>query len=602
LFQRNARDPRLKALRTAHTPVTSPPELEAAKQILRPYLRRSLFFAAIASLLSLSPTFYMLVTYDRVVNSRSYETLLMLTVLILGVYVVMEILEWVRSRIMLEGGRRMDAHLTPRVFSAVFEGHLKRNLVGGAQALTDLRTVREFLQAPAMVAFMEAPLSLLVLAIIFLISPLLGWCALAGGVLQLIVSVLTERRTQPPLVEANKASNAAQQYANTSLQNAQVIESMGMLPGIHARWMVNQRKFLSLQAQASDAAGGLSALAKSIQLLQGSILLGLGAWLMMQGTLTGEGGLIIVASISGGKALQPAVALISQWKSVVMARDAWQRLGNLLRELPAAPPRMTLPAPEGRLAVEAVTASPPGSQVPVLRNVSFALQAGECLAIIGPSGSGKTCLARLLMGIWPAGVGKVRLDGSDVHVWNKAELGPHVGYLPQGIELFDGTLAENIARFGEVDMAKVEAAAQLAGLGNVVEGLAQGYDSRIGDEGAFLSGGQRQRVGLARAIYGEPRFVVLDEPNSSLDEQGDAALLHLLKTLKARGTTLVIITHRANVLEVADRILVLVEGAVSAFGPRDEIIEALRTPRGAQANPAATGARPLAAIPPPRTA
>ena len=230
-------------------PSTNPPELEAAKQILRPFMRRALLFAGIASLLSLSPTFYMLVTYDRVVNSRSYETLFMLTLLILGIYVVMEILEWVRSRIMLEGGRRLDAHLTQRVFSAVFEGHLKRNLVGGTQALADLRTVREFLTSPAMVAFMEAPLSLLVLAIIFLISPLLGWCALAGGLLQLVVSVLTERRTQPPLVEANKASNMAQQYATTSLQNAQVIESMGMLPGIHARWMVNQRKFLSLQAE-----------------------------------------------------------------------------------------------------------------------------------------------------------------------------------------------------------------------------------------------------------------------------------------------------------------------------------------------------------------
>jgi len=230
------------------------------------------------------------------------------------------------------------------------------------------------------------------------------------------------------------------------------------------------------------------------------------------------------------------------------------------------------------------------------------LQPGECLAVIGPSGSGKTSLARLMMGIWPASAGKVRLDGSDVHAWNKAELGPHVGYLPQGIELFDGTLAENIARFGEVDMIKVEEAAELAGLAGVVESLPQGYDSRIGDEGAFLSGGQRPSVGLARAIYGAPRFVVLDEPNSSLDEQGDAALLQLLKTLKSRGTTLVIITHRANVLEVADRILVLVEGAVSAFGPRDDILEALRNPRGAQSTPTAAPARSLAAIPTPRPA
>lgn len=575
-------------------PKPHPPELQEVRRLLAPYVRRALFFAAVAALLALTPTLYMMVTYDRVVNSRSMDTLVMLTVLVIGALVVMEILEWVRHQILLEGGKRADAMLTPRVFSAVFEGNLKRNLLGGQQALSDLRTLREFICSPAVAAAMETPISLLMLVIIFLISPLLGWCAVGGGLLQLLISMVTERRTQPPLAESGKAFQAAQQYASSSLQNAQVIESMGMLKGIHARWMTNQQKFLTLQAEASDAAGGLTALAKSVQLVQSSLLLGVGCWLMMQGALTGEGGLIIVASILGGKVLQPSVVLISQWKSVVSAREAWNRLTNLLRELPAPAPRMPLPPPTGRLAVEAVTASPPGTTVTVLRNVSFAMAPGECLAVIGPSGSGKTCLARLLMGIWPAVTGKVRLDGADVHAWPKGELGPHVGYLPQGVELFDGTLADNIARFGAADMELVEQAASLAGLDAVVEDLPQGYASRIGEEGAFLSGGQRQRVALARAVYGWPRFVVLDEPNSSLDEQGDAALLNLLKTLKARGTTLVVITHRSNVLEVADRVLVLVDGAVAALGPRDEVMGGMRAPRGASGQ----DARPLTALPP----
>lgn len=560
-------------------------ELRESIWALRPYWTRALFISVVTSTLSLAPTLYMLEVYDRVVNSASFITLAMLTLLVLGVYVVMEILEWVRVEMMQHAGQQLDDRLGERVFDAVFAANLRKVQAGGSQALTDMRTLREFFYSPALLGAMEAPVALLFLILIFLISPVLGWFAVLGAMVQLLIAVLTERRTQPPLAEANKMAIGAQGYANGALRNAQVIESMGMLEGIHRRWMQRQRKFLHLQAVASDHAGGLTAASKSVQLIQSSALLGLGCWLMLQGELAGGAGMMIVGSILGGKVLQPLVQVVSNWKLVINTRDAFQRLDDLLQQVPASAERMSLPAPKGYLSVEAVTAGAPGNPVAILRNVSFALPAGECLAIVGPSASGKTTLARLMMGLWPTMAGKIRLDGADMFAWNKTELGPFVGYLPQGVELFDGTLAENIARFGEIDREKVEEAGRLIGLDALVAELPQGYDSRIGDEGAFLSGGQRQRVGLARAIYGDPRFVVLDEPNSSLDERGEAALLQMLQALKHRRVTVVVITHRTSVLAAADRMLILRDGMVQGYGPRDEVLAALKKANEAAAHP-----------------
>ena len=587
-------------------PNTPPTELQGALTELRPYFRRAVALTLISGLLSLLPTVYMLQVYDRVVNSANLSTLWMLTAMVLVAYAVMEVLEWVRGELMQQAGRRLDTRLRQRLFQAVFDGNLRRNLIGGGQVFNDLKMLREFLYNPGFLAFMDAPLSLVVLVIVFLISPILGSIALLGGIIQLVFSILTERRTQKPLMEANRHNTAAQQYVSTSLRNSEVIQSMGMMQGIQDRWIKNQQNFLNLQAEASEHAGSLAASAKAVQLVQQSALMGVGSWLMMSGDMGANASLIIVASVLGGKAVQPIIQLISNWKAVVAARSARDRIEGLLAEVPAPQPRMPLPAPKGQLSVENVTASPPGAPAQVLRNVSFGVRPGECLAVVGPSGAGKTCLARALMGLWPTSSGKVRLDGSDVYSWNKRELGPHLGYLPQGVELFDGTVAENIARFGEVDMEKVEAAAELAGLQTLIAELPKGYDTRIGDDGGFLSGGQRQRVALARAVYGEPRFVVLDEPNSSLDEAGDAALFRLLKALKERGVTVVVITHRINLLELADRMLVLVDGGVTAFGPRDEVLEALHKARAQQQTVAAaprSGPTPLAlAAAPGRTA
>ena len=556
-------------------PNKSTSELRAALGELRPYFKRAAWLTVVASILVLAPSVYMLEVYDRVVNSRSHMTLLMLTVVVVGIFIVMEVLEWARSQLMHEAGIALDQRLSTRIFNVIFEANLKR-MPGGTQLpINDFRTIREFLSSPVLVACMEAPAALLFLILIFAMNPVLGWSAVAAAIVQTVIAWLNQRGTQAPLIAANRSAFAAQQYADGSLRNAQVIESMGMLRHIHQRWMEKQREFLKLQAQASNAGGGFQAASKFVQNTTGSMLLGLGAWLVLRNELVGGAGMIIVASVLGGRVLAPLVQIVSQWQAVVNVRDAWARLDQLLIALPVRPATMPLPSPMGALVVESVVASAPGSSLPILKGLGFELQAGEALAVIGPSASGKTTLARLLAGFWPATSGKVRLDGVDIYSWNKAELGPHVGYLPQGVELFEGSLAENISRFGVVDMAKVELAAKVIGLHDAIMALPQGYDSPVGRDGTMLSGGQRQRVGLARAIYGNPVFVVLDEPNSSLDDAGDAALASAINLLKSRGTTFVIMTHRPSVLAVADKVLVLHEGVSRAFGPRDEVLAAL---------------------------
>jgi len=570
-----------------HKPAT---ELRQAVSDLNPFFKQAAWFSLFSSLLVLAPSGYMLEVYDRVVNSRSHMTLAMETLLVLAAFVLMEVLEWVRSEVMHEASLAFDRKLTSRIFSAIFEANLKRMPGGTAQPMNDFRSVRDFLHTPVLLALMEAPVSLVFLILIFAISPVLGWAAVVAAVLQTFVGWLNERSTQPPLMAANRSASAAQQYADGTLRNAQVIESMGMLRDIHQRWISKQQEFLGLQAQASDHAGFYQAIGKFLQNTVSSMLLGLGAWLLLRNELNGGAAYMIVGSILGGRVLAPLVQFVAQWQTVVTVRGAYNRLDNLLASVPLRPAGMPLPAPQGQLMVENIMASAPGNQVPILKGISFGLQPGEVLAVVGPSASGKTTLARLLVGLWPAMNGKVRLDGADVFTWNKAELGPYLGYLPQGVELFDGSVAENIARFGAVDMTKVEAAARAVGLHEFILAQPQGYDSSVGREGAKLSGGQRQRVALARAIYGKPAFVVLDEPNSSLDEQGDAALGNAISQLSASGTTFVVMTHRTSVLAVANKMLVLRDGQAQMFGPRDDVLKALNEAAAKARQPATASA------------
>ena len=546
---------------------------------LTPFVKQTFYFSLVVNVLVLAPSAYMMEVYDRVVNSRSHTTLLMLTLLVIGIYLLLEALEWVRRQIMHDAGMELDKGLRERVFSAIFSARVQ-NIPAGAQALRDLKALREFLPSPALLAMIDTPLALLVLVIIFLMAPALGWFAVAGALVQFAIGVINERRIREPLLAANRSAIRAQSYADGVIRNAQVIESMGMLAHIHTRWMSRQQEFLLQQAEASDHAGTNAALSRLVQSLLGSLLLGMGCWLTLKGELHGSG--MIVASILGGRVLAPLVQIIGSWRQVEGAIESYNRLEMFLKEFPIPEKGMELPAPTGALSVEGVFAGAPRSQIQILKGVSFKVASGGSLAIVGPSASGKTTLARLLVGIWPAMQGKVRLDGNDIYQWDREELGQHIGYLPQNVELFEGSIAENIARFGDPDPEKVSESCRMVGLDGFIEQLPKRYDTQIGDDGAFLSGGERQRVALARAVYGMPKFVVLDEPNASLDEAGDAALLNTVKLLRAQGTTVIVMTHRLNILGAIEHMLVLVDGQVQRFGTCQEVMEALQSPPAAR--------------------
>ena len=568
------------------------PQMVNQKSIIREelgklssYFKHTVFFSLFTNLLVLAPTWYMLEVYDRVIYSQNHKTLLMLTILVIAMYVVLEFLEWIRSRIMHEASEKFDGALNERVFNSIFQAKLRQIPGGTAQAIADLKTIQDAVSSPALMGLIDMPFALLTLILIFAINNTMGWFAVFGALVLGVIAYVNHRHVQPPLTLANRHAIQAQNYSNNAIRNAQVIEAMGMLHRIHAKWMEKQVAFLKMQALASDRAGINSALSKFVQTMQGSILLGLGCWLTLQGELAMGGSMMIVGSILGGRVLTPFITIVTQWRILGNAQDAVQRLDQFLKAFPEPQPAMPLPQPEGNLSVEGAVAAPPNSQVAILKGITFRLPAGQSLAIVGPSASGKTTLARLITGIWPAINGKVRLDGADIFAWKKEELGPSVGYLPQDVDLFDGTIAENIARFGDVDMDKIKQAAEVVGLTKLINSLPEGFDTPVGDEGAFLSGGQRQRVALARAIYGNPKFIVLDEPNSSLDEEGDAALIRTLQYLKSQKTTLIVVTHRTQLLSVIDYVMVMVDGQIKQFGPRDEVLAALQQ-QNAQKAPA----------------
>ncbi len=537
--------------------------------------RQAVLMSWVIGLLGFTPTVYMLQVYERVVNSRDVMTLLMLTLVTLGAYAVMELIEKFRSRLLWGAGIEFELRMAERVYNAMFDGLLKKQMGGALSVQNDFKTVRDFFNNPALGAFFELPVALVSLVLIFAINPLLGWAALVGAGAQTLVTWLIQRTSREPLQEAQRRSQEAQTYAEASLRNAQVMESMGMLDAVMGQWQKKQRAFLAYQAQASESAGGLNAVSKLLQQLMGSVLLGLSAWLLLFNELNGGAAMMVISSVLGGRLLSPLTQIAQQRSAVATVSGAWTRLSGLLENVPAREKNMPLPAPKGELTVESLVAAAPGQTQAILRGLQFGVPAGQVLAVVGPSASGKTSLAKLLLGIWQPQAGKVRLDGVDVHAWDKAELGPHLGYLPQGVELLDGTLAENIARFGDLDMPRIEQAAALVGLHEFISALPKGYETPVGRDGGLLSGGQRQRVALARALYGDPVFVVLDEPNSSLDEAGDAALTQAIATMKSRGTTFVINTHRTSVLSVSDRVLVLKDGTQQLFGPTAEVLQKL---------------------------
>ena len=562
-------------------------ELSDLQKILR-ICRQSFavagFFSLFINLLMLAPSLYMLQVYDRVLASRSEFTLLMLTLLIAGALIVMGALDWVRSQILIRVGARLDSLINARLFSAMFDLGLRRPGAASAQPLSDLNNLRQFLTGNGLFAFFDVPWIPIYLAVLFLLHPWFGWFAIIAALILIALTVTTELATGKPLAAANAEAIAAAGYAQSNLRNVEVLEAMGMLPRIRQRWLERHARVMGLQALASDWAGALTATSKMMRMLLQSLILGLGALLAVEHVVSP--GVMIAASILMGRALAPIDLLIGTWKGFVTARTAYQRLNDLLHAIPERPHYMSLPPPTGALTLEGVVVVPPGAQTPALRGISLNIEANEVIGVIGPSAAGKSTLARAILGVWPLYAGKVRLDGADIQNINRDELGPYLGYLPQDIELFDGTIAENIARFGEVDPDQVVAAARKAGVHEMILQLPNAYNTRIGEAGSVLSGGQRQRVGLARALYGDPVLVVLDEPNSNLDDQGEAALAQAMADLKRVGGTVLIISHRISILGSVDKILVLREGQVQMFGPRDQIlaqfIRPVATPAPAQ--------------------
>lgn len=543
-------------------------------------------FSFFINALMLVPTIYMLQIYDRVLASRSEVSLWMLTAIMLMMYMLHASLEWVRSRLLVRAGARLESEINQRVFTAAFEANLRKAGGDPRQAIGDLTNIRQFLTGNGLFAFFDAPWAPIYLAFTFFLHPMLGWFSLSGMLILVMLTAITEWTTQKPLAAASTAAIQSSSFANNQLANAEVIEAMGMLPSLRKRWQQKHNSHLAYQAIASDRAGMIAAVTKFVRMSTQSLILGLGAYLVIQGELSS--GSMIAGSILMGRALAPIELLIGTWRSFVSARGAYQRLGTLLDRFPARREAMSLPPPNGTMQIEGLVAIPPGGQTPVLKGIGFSVAAGEVVGIIGPSGSGKSTLARLLVGVWAPTNGKVRLDGADVFLWDKTELGPWIGYLPQDVELFDGSIAENIARFGEINPDQVVSAAQRAGVHELILRFPLGYDTPIGPGGGVLSGGQRQRIGLARALYGDPSLIVLDEPNSNLDDAGEAALVQAVLDLKRRGKTVLLISHRTSIISAVDKLLVLRDGMIQAFGPRDQVIQSLQQ-AAQQAAPRAVG-------------
>jgi PrtD family type I secretion system ABC transporter len=546
-------------------------ELRSALRALLSSLVMTGVFSAFVNVAMLTAPLYMLQVYDRVLRSRSESTLVALSILAASMLVVMGVLDWVRSRVLVRAGAKLDERVGERVFSAVFAQTLRAPSGPRSQYLLDLDGLRQFLTGPAPFALFDAPWLPFYLLVVALFHPLLGLIAAVGALILITIAVMNEWLTREPLEAANVDSIIASSFAESALRNAEVLDALGMMGGIRARWSGRHRRALARQALASDRAGTLAAASKATRMLLQIAILGTGAALAIQQIITP--GAMIAASILGARALAPVEQAIANWRTFVLARSAYGRLQALLEENPASPPRMPLPAPKGHLSVERLVAAPPGAEKPVLRDVSFALEPGEALGVIGATASGKSTLARHLVGVWQPAHGSIRLDGASLADWNRVELGRYVGYLPQDVELFEGTVAENVCRFeDQPEPARVVRAASRAGAHEMILGLAKGYDTPIGVGGVRLSAGQRQRVGLARALYGDPVLVVLDEPNANLDVEGDMALTGAIYDLKQEGATVVVIAHRPAAIAAVDKILMLRDGVIAAFGPKDEVL------------------------------
>ena len=532
-------------------------------------------FSMIANVLMLAPTLYMLQVYDRVMHSQSELTLIFLSLLTLFLFAIMAFAEWMRSRLLVRTGVRLDSQLSTLVFNASFEAHLSQSGSNPSRAFGDLIQIRQFLTGNGIFAFFDAPWTPIYMAVLFFLHPWLGVLGVIFALLQAALAWFGHRNTLAPSEAAATAQADAGNFLQSKLRNSEVLESMGMIRNLQMRWNERHQTALARNGDSQHLVHRITAISKFIRYSQQSLVLGAGALLVIDGQLSPGG--MIAANVLMTRALAPIDMLVSSWRQFAGMRAAFGRLETLLADYPERDPALKRVAPTGQITLNKVFALATGRADPILKNVGFSVPAGTVTAILGPSGSGKSTLARVMVGIWPNVSGDVLLDGVPVDSWNRIELGPYIGYLPQDIELFEGTIAENIARFSETNPAKVIAAAKSASLHEMILRFPKGYDTSIGEAGNLLSGGQRQRIGLARAIYDNPMIVVLDEPNANLDDMGEAALYKTVEELKAKGKTVFLITHRPGAVAVADRILLLRDGAVQADGPRDTVLADLQS-------------------------
>jgi PrtD family type I secretion system ABC transporter len=536
----------------------------------RAYFLSAAAFSLVINMLMLAPALFMLQVYDRVISSRSAETLVMLFALTLAALMVMAYLDAIRQRLLARAAIRMERQLGPKVLGTMLRQSAHGNRTAAMHGLRDVNALRTFLTGPGVIAIFDAPWVPIFILIIFLFHPLLGAVAIAGAVLLVLLTIINEKLSRKSIEAMQTDARLAGRFIDQSLGNAEVVGAMGMVDNVTQDWQEMSQKVMRSQFQANQIGTFLTSLTRFLRQILQVVMLATGAYLTIEQLTTP--GVMIAATIILGRALAPIESLIGGWKSLVEARGAYKRLAELIDAEPKGANPMDLPPPEGMLAAENLVFGFRGQDLPIIRRVSFKLEAGESLAIVGPSGAGKSTLARLLVGVWHPISGSVRLDGGDIRSWPRERLGPHVGYLPQNVEIFAGTVSENIARLGEINSRDVIKAAVRANAHEMILALPKGYDTQVGEGGALLSAGQRQRVALARALYGDPRLVVLDEPNSNLDAAGESALAKAIRLLKSEGVTLVVITHRLPLLAAVDKVMVFMNGTIEKFGPLAEVL------------------------------
>lgn len=578
---------RMTATSTAAAPRLAPTSnvgspLAKAFAKFRPALVTVMIFSVFCNILMFVGPLYMLQIYDRVLTSRNEGTLVALTAIAIFLLIAYSALDVLRSRLLVRAGLRFDDALNRLLFRAALDTALKKRSASPASSLRDMDVVREFWTGSGVLTLCDAPFAPFFVAICFLFHFWLGVVALSGAIILFVLAAANEFATRRHLTEAGKRGTEAAFYASSSMGNIEVIHALGMQSAIHNRWLERHDEMLALQSKASDAASIIMSSTKFVRQTLQIAILGVGAWLAIEGKISA--GVMIAASIMMGRALAPVEQSVAQWKSFMAARNAWARLQDLFVEAGDSPERTPLPAPKGAISVEDLTVlSGAAGTKPILRGIKFAIDAGEILAIIGPSAAGKSTLVRALVGVTRPATGVVRLDGSDIRHWDPERLGNHIGYLPQDVELFAGTVAENVARFQDDAAERAVQAGMLSGAHALIQQLPNGYDTPVGEMGRALSGGQRQRIGLARALFGGPSLLVLDEPNAHLDRNGDAALIAAIKRCKERGTTVIFATHTPTLLTVADKVLALKDGMVHMFGPTRQVLAELATPRNAEA-------------------